>query len=124
MYIEHSKAEIRLFRLILKEIDSSIQYISFEKSKKALDYLTSDGQHLPDYIFLDLNMPDIHGIECLQRIKKAKATKNIPVIMYSNEIVKSYREDAKRDGAHHCLRKVIDFNNSCKDIASILSQKV
>jgi CheY-like chemotaxis protein len=123
MYIEHSKLDINLFKLVLKEIDTSIKCMPFDRSAKALDYLSKDGQSLPDYIFLDLNMPDIGGIECLQRIKKVKAIKNIPVIMYSNEVVRMYREDAKRDGAHQCLRKVIDFDRSCKDIASILFQK-
>lgn len=35
------------------------------------------------YIFLDLNMPKVNGMEALDRLKKCDAVKNIPVIIYS-----------------------------------------
>ncbi|MEO8474861.1 MAG: response regulator [Chryseolinea sp.] len=38
---------------------------------------------LPNYIFLDLNMPLMDGKRCLAEIKKDDKLRNIPVIIYS-----------------------------------------
>ena len=40
--------------------------------------------HVPDLIFLDLNLPEMSGVEVLQRLKNDKATSSIPVIIYTS----------------------------------------
>ena len=50
---------------------------------EALSTLKSYGS-LPDYIFLDFNMPLMNGIDCLKEIAKNPRTKDIPVIMLSS----------------------------------------
>jgi len=37
-------------------------------------------KHVPDIILLDIIMPDINGFDVLTKLKKADATKNIPII--------------------------------------------
>src|SRR5207253_2573608 len=115
----HSRSDIRVFEVVLNEIDSNIKYTPFDKCKKALDYLASSNAELPDYIFLDVNMPEINGIECLQQIRKNKKLDDIQVIMYSNDPVKNYHDQTKLLNTQ-CLRKSIDFNKTCKEVAAIL----
>lgn len=43
------------------------------------------GQGSLDLIFLDVMLPDIDGYEFCATIRKAKATKNVPVIMLTGE---------------------------------------
>lgn len=38
----------------------------------------------PDIILLDLMLPDIDGFELLKKFKADEATKNIPIIVFSN----------------------------------------
>lgn len=38
---------------------------------------------LPDYIFLDINMPAMDGKACLKHIKKDERFKAIPVVIYT-----------------------------------------
>jgi len=121
-YIEHSLSDIRVFGALLYEIDKGIQYTSFDTSKKALSYLSSGKNDVPDYIFIDINMPGISGLECLEQIRKNKKLDKVQIVMYSNDPVRNYRKAAEVLNAK-CLRKSIEFNKSCKEVASLLNEK-
>jgi signal transduction histidine kinase/CheY-like chemotaxis protein len=40
--------------------------------------------HVPDLIFLDLNLPGMSGVEVLQRLKSDKAVSSVPVVIYTS----------------------------------------
>lgn len=42
------------------------------------------GKALPDIILLDLNLPKMHGLEFLARVKADEALRNIPVVVLSS----------------------------------------
>jgi CheY-like chemotaxis protein len=46
--------------------------------------LQAVGKTPPDFIFLDIKMPALDGIEVLRRLKAGEATRAIPVVMLSN----------------------------------------
>ncbi|MBC7868208.1 MAG: response regulator, partial [Gloeobacteraceae cyanobacterium ES-bin-316] len=52
-----------LFSEALSEIDPQIKCITVKNGKEALEFLQNDLIHLPNYIFLDLNMPVMNGIK-------------------------------------------------------------
>jgi CheY-like chemotaxis protein len=41
--------------------------------------------YLPDFIFCDINMPVMGGVECLTEIIKSQRTKHIPVVILSSD---------------------------------------
>jgi CheY-like chemotaxis protein len=45
--------------------------------------LLNDMSFLPDYIFLDMNMPVMNGKEFLKKIKTDEKFRHIPVVIYS-----------------------------------------
>lgn len=47
----------------------------------AVEQLSSSS--LPDLVILDLMMPDVNGLETLQRIRANAQTAEVPVVMYS-----------------------------------------
>lgn len=55
--------------------------------------------HTPDVIFLDHVMPGLDGFEVLQRLKADKATRRIPVVMYTSQAAPQYVREAKLLGA-------------------------
>jgi len=77
--------DIEINRVILREIlQNDYDIIEASGGQEALDALfTEDGKPakvLPTTILLDVMMPDIDGFEVLEKIKKNKGTKNIPVL--------------------------------------------
>ena len=119
-YADDDVEDCDLFTEALQQIDSDIKCITAKDGKEALDFLklTYD---LPDYIFLDINMPKINGKTCLIEIKKDPRLTHIPVIMYSttsdtNEIQQYYKL-----GAHDFLIKPANFDVLCDCLESIFN---
>lgn len=52
-----------------------------------------------DLILLDLNMPEMDGIELTRRIKGDDANRSIPVVMLTTELQKSRLAEARAAGA-------------------------
>jgi CheY-like chemotaxis protein len=77
---------------------------------------------LPDYVFLDINMPFMGGIECLTAIKATRDLKKLDVVVYST--TKNDREIATviRMGAQFLVKQP-DYNKLVLDLAAILSAK-
>src|SRR5215216_7180747 len=94
-----------IFKEALSEIDKSIRCLTASSGEEALSKLTGGLKPLPDYIFLDLNMPRMDGLQCLTEIKKIKILKNIPVIIYSTSSAQKDVEETRKLGADYFITK-------------------
>ena len=51
----------------------------------------------PRVVFLDLNMPDMHGAAVLQALRSSEQTQNVPVVIYSSQVLQeAERADLER----------------------------
>ena len=119
-YADDDPEDCELFKEALEHIDVDIKTVIAKDGREALAFL-SHTPDLPNYIFLDINMPMVDGKKCLIEIKKNMKLKNIPVIMYSttsdtNEIREYYKL-----GAHDFLIKPNNFNTLCDCLESIFN---
>jgi CheY-like chemotaxis protein len=121
LYVDDDPEDIEIFVEAVKECDGSIQCLVAQNGKKAMDLLGSD--MLPDFIFLDINMPVINGKVILSEIRKDKKFNDIPVVMYSTAMNKSEIEDYKKMGANHFLVKHNHFQDLCDAVSEILNLK-
>src|SRR5688572_8484690 len=63
----------------------SIECLTLNNGCKTIEFL-SDLKELPQYIFLDINMPVMDGKECLIYLKDHPKFSGIPVIMLSTSL--------------------------------------
>ena len=63
---------------------------------------------LPQLIILDVMMPDIDGWTALRQLRKAEATKAIPVIVLTSNADLMAQEESTRSGATLLLAKPIN----------------
>lgn len=70
--------------------------------KEAMEWL-GNTQKLPDFIFTDINMPVMGGLELIAGIKTNKRTRHIAVVVLSSDKEKAAR--ALKSGAHKCIDK-------------------
>jgi len=106
-----------LFKKALDELRLAINFFFATDGESALETLNSIP--LPDLIFLDVNLPRLNGIQCLEKIKQQQP--EIPVIMYSTSFTESDRRKAKLLGAVHFLTKPFSLAALCRELAHIFS---
>jgi CheY-like chemotaxis protein len=82
LLVDDDPDDIEIFNDAIKEIDNSITLITAHNGVAALQILTSDILEKPDHIFLDINMPLMNGIECLEKIRNEEKL-DIPVTIYT-----------------------------------------
>lgn len=78
-------------------------------------------ENLPDFIFLDLNMPEKGGKECLQEIRGHEKLKDIPVIIYSTSSSKKDIDETFELGANLYITKPSSFSELRKTVKEIMS---
>lgn len=76
---------------------------------------------LPDLILIDLNMPRMDGLECLDGIRKTTHVKNTPAYIYSTSADRITIEKSMNMGANGFLKKEADPQDLQKKLTNILS---
>ena len=78
------------------------QILEADNGRKALDVL---GGSWVDVVILDINMPEMNGLELLQRMSEEPLMKNIPVLMMTTEASEAHMKTAFELGAKGFIRK-------------------
>lgn len=94
-----------IFEEALLRSCSSTAFKRFEDGRQLLLYLDSIYPSLPDLIFLDLNMPEMNGWQCLAALKTNAKFKSVPVIMYTTSSNPRDKEIAIDLNAHGLIVK-------------------
>ena len=104
----------------LREVDPSITCLIAGSGMEALSLLEEQNP-LPDYIFLDINMPMMDGKQCLKMLKSIPHLEPIPVIMYSTSTDTREIRECYRLGAEDFLIKPHSYEKLVNDLMSIFA---
>lgn len=110
-----------IFKEIIDEIDRNTNVHMVNNGKQMMDFLTNSNNLLPHIIFLDLNMPDMNGIECLKEIRKFDKYSDISIIIYSTSTFEKDIEETFLHGANIYITKPGDYKELKKVLAKALS---
>jgi CheY-like chemotaxis protein len=115
--IDDDQDDHEIFTIALREAAPAVDCTCYDSAEIALRELTSHRSALPEYIFLDLNMPRMNGIQFLEKIKRSQLA-HLPVIIYSTAVLPPDRKRLEELGAFKIYLKP----NSDKELASILKK--
>ncbi|UYQ94536.1 response regulator [Chitinophaga horti] len=102
--IDDDADDQEIFLYALKQIGENIECLVFDNGKEAIANL-GDRAILPDYIFLDLNMPSMDGRQCLRAIKQLPHLDETPVIIYSTSSAPRDKQETAQMGARGYVEK-------------------
>ena len=98
------------FREAIQEIKVRTKVTLVNDGLQLMNYLNQPGNHLPNVVFLDLNMPLKSGMDCLIEIRKDSRLKDLAVAIYSTSSTEEYIEEAFVKGANIYIKKPDDFS--------------
>jgi CheY-like chemotaxis protein len=106
LIVDDDEDDKKLFIESAKEVNKNIKCITASDGQEALRFLKDEPKpSLPDYIFLDLRMPRISGIQCLEEIRKDNRLHQIPVFIYTTSRDVEDSRELKKKGAVHFISK-------------------
>ena len=105
--------------LKLKSVDAGIRVA--KSAREALDALAAE---VPALIILDIQLPDMHGVEFLRVIRESARLKKVPVIFISARYTEpADRSEAMLAGAGAFFSKPVDVEELWKEIKYLLDKK-
>ncbi len=119
LYIEDNPANLTLVKQIL-ESREDISLLSAPKAQEGIDLAH---KHLPELILMDINLPDMDGIEALKKLKAFEETKRIPVIAISANAMETQIKRAMKAGFKAYIKKPFDLTQFMQTIDVYLLKK-
>lgn len=113
LYVDDDPDDIEVFTDAVKKVAPYTLLYTCISAKDAFNKLNEIAV-LPDYIFMDMNMPEITGIEFLRSIKGTANLKDLPVVIYSTSIAHPDAEACKKLGAIDLIAKPTEFHQLCE----------
>ncbi len=107
------------FRKALQELPVKHLLQTVADGEQLVSFLDENINHLPDVLFLDINMPRMNGIECLTFIKGDCRLKCLVVVINSTSLRDDVADKLYGLGAHYYLQKC-DFTEMGVHIGEVL----
>jgi len=104
----------RAVSLMLQMLDCETKY--FFHPRVAAQALLAGGQ--PDLMVLDINMPEVSGLDMLEFLRRRKEWKDLPVIMLSSEAADIMVDKAMELGADGHVMKPVTID----ELEKVMSQ--
>lgn len=121
-YADDDAEDREIFCDAIQQINPAIKVVLSKDGQEALEILSVQSQ-APDYIFLDINMPRMNGIECLTKLKSDDRLKSIPVIIYSTTADSREVKRLILLGADEFISKANSFAKLKESLHKVLTKK-
>jgi two-component system, sensor histidine kinase RpfC len=113
---EDNKVNQQVIEGILRNAGQNVRIAS--TGEKALDILSSELENI-DMLILDMNMPEVSGVEVVKSLRFMDTSGSLPVIMLTADATPEARELSLSAGANRFLTKPVDARGLLETIASL-----
>lgn len=104
----------RAIGLMLKLLDCEVT--SFNNVRSAAQLIVSGRR--PDLLLLDINMPEVTGLDMVEFLRRREETKNLPIVMLSSEAADTMVDKAMELGADSYVMKPVTIEELEKAMAT------
>lgn len=118
LIIEDNDNNLELIRFILQQAGYRVRYAvtGLEGVQQALTIP-------PDFIVLDIQLPDINGLEVLKRIRAHDVGKTVPIIAMTSYAMSGDRERLLEAGCTSYIEKPIDPMTVIAQIQAVIGKE-
>ncbi len=115
LVVEDNEDNMRLVGIIFKK--HGLEVI---EARNGAEGVALAVQEKPDLIIMDIQLPDIDGLEATKRIRASEADSNIPIIALTSYAMPGDREKALAAGCNGYITKPIDVETFMAEIEKYL----
>ena len=118
LIVEDNKPDMRLLKDILER--SGYETLRAEDGLEAVNLVF---ESLPDLILMDIQLPEISGLEVTRRLKSDDRSRHIPIIAVTAFAMACHKREALDSGCDAYISKpisVLDFLNAVESFLSRL----
>ena len=115
LIVEDNELNMKLFRDLLEAQDYEVL-----ETREGLQALTLARQHHPDLILMDIQLPEISGLEVTKWLKEDDELRAIPVIAVTAFAMKGDEERIREGGCEAYLSKPISVMSFLETIRGYL----
>lgn len=101
--VDDDEEMIRAIELMLNMLDCEV--MSFHNARSAAQTLLTGKR--PQVLILDINMPEVSGLDLLEFLRRRPEWKDLPIIMLSSESADSTVDQALQLGADAYIMKPV-----------------
>src|SRR5437870_57286 len=121
LLVDDDEDDRELFKEVAGEILLTAIISTVNGHKPLMQYLSKANSSLPDFIFLDINMPGKDGIELLRDLKADGRYRHLPIGMYSTSSSPDLIEKAFSLGAYIYICKPTSIASIRKILSEVLN---
>lgn len=115
LLVEDNKENRYLITFILEK--NGYEVIIAEKGQTGFEMAVSES---PDLILMDIQLPDINGLEVTKKIRASKADGVVPIIAITSYAMVGDREKALEAGCNGYIEKPINPETFMKELQKFL----
>ena len=115
LIVEDNDLNMKLFHDLLEA--NGYAALQSKTGKEALEIVKNQ---LPDLVLMDIQLPDVSGLEVTRQIKEDEKTKDIPVIAITAFAMKGDEEKIRQGGCEAYMSKPISVPKFLKMVRSFL----
>ena len=111
LVVEDNEKNMKLFRDVL--VATGFRTLEATTGGEAVDMAS---EHTPDLVLMDIQLPDLDGVQALRRLREDQRTAGIPVLALTAQAMRGDRERFLAAGFDGYLSKPVDVRELIRTV--------
>lgn len=119
--VDEDEGNLIFFKSVFKDLKISVKVQCFSNGEDLMEYLNSEDVHIPEILFMKLEIFRKSSLECLEEIKMDFRFSNMVTAIYSSQLPEEDIEEVFVKGANIYIRKPEAYDALKKILTEVIT---